>query len=309
MSATPRLVSVSRIWRAAPHNAFTDLIRWQGRWLCAFREGRSHAGSSGRVRVLESTDGTEWQSAALVSERGVDLRDPKLSLGGGGRLELLMGGSPVRSGAYLGRRPRIAFSSDGRSWSPPEPILAEGDWLWRSEVARGRHYGISYRLPSKRRWTVHLMAGAHGGAYREICELRVPGKPNEATIRFRDDGSALALVRRESGAARAWIGSSLPPYLTWSWVESAWRVGGPNFIFVPGGEAWAAARILRRGRPLVALCRMTERSLEPVLDLPSGGDCGYPGMVYHRGKLWLSYYSSHEKKTSIYLARVDIDCR
>jgi hypothetical protein len=27
-------------------------------------------------------------------------------------------------------------------------------------------------------------------------------------------------------------------------------------------------------------------------------------MVWHEGLLWLSYYSSHEEKTSIYLAKV-----
>ena len=38
-------------------------------------------------------------------------------------------------------------------------------------------------------------------------------------------------------------------------------------------------------------------------------EMGYPGMVWHNGKLWLSYYSSHEKpdlKASIYLAQVDV---
>ena len=33
-------------------------------------------------------------------------------------------------------------------------------------------------------------------------------------------------------------------------------------------------------------------------------DTSYPGLVWHEGQLWVSYYSSHEGKTSIYLARV-----
>jgi hypothetical protein len=49
---------------------------------------------------------------------------------------------------------------------------------------------------------------------------------------------------------------------------------------------------------------MTATSYEPVLELPSGGDTSYPGMVWHEGILWMSYYSSHEGKTSIYLARI-----
>ena len=52
-----------------------------------------------------------------------------------------------------------------------------------------------------------------------------------------------------------------------------------------------------------------------MLTLPGGGDCSYPGMIWHdyRGMvwhddlLWMSYYSSHEGKTSIYLAKIKID--
>jgi hypothetical protein len=36
------------------------------------------------------------------------------------------------------------------------------------------------------------------------------------------------------------------------------------------------------------------------------GDTSYPGMVWHDGLLWIPYYSSHEEKTSIYLARIRI---
>ena len=37
---------------------------------------------------------------------------------------------------------------------------------------------------------------------------------------------------------------------------------------------------------------------------PSGGDTSYAGLVWHDGLLWISYYASHEGKTSIYLAQV-----
>ncbi|MDB6124625.1 MAG: hypothetical protein JWQ71_3618 [Pedosphaera sp.] len=34
----PQLVSVQKIWHGDTHNAFTDLIRFQGKWFCTFRE-------------------------------------------------------------------------------------------------------------------------------------------------------------------------------------------------------------------------------------------------------------------------------
>ncbi|HUW42418.1 MAG TPA: sialidase family protein [Rectinemataceae bacterium] len=300
----PELVSFSAIWDRAPHNAFTDLALASGVWYCVFREGGNHAGGTGKIRVLRSDDGNLWESAALVAQRGVDLRDPKISGAPRGGLELLMGGTAMRSGEAVGRRPRIVSSDDGVAWTKPQSILEEGDWLWRTAWFEGRSYGVSYRLLGPSRWKVYLMASEDGHGYRELAELKVPGRPNETTLRFRGDGTALALVRRETGRGRAWIGSSRPPYRDWSWTESSRRVGGPNFLILPDGATWAATRIWRRGKPGVSICRMTESDLEPVLDLPSGGDCGYPGMVFHRGMLWASYYSSHEGKARIYLAKI-----
>ena len=54
---------------------------------------------------------------------------------------------------------------------------------------------------------------------------------------------------------------------------------------------------------------MTLESLEPDLWLPSGGDNGYEGFVYHDGLLWTSYYSSHEGNPAVYLAKIRIKDR
>ena len=68
---------------------------------------------------------------------------------------------------------------------------------------------------------------------------------------------------------------------------------------------WAAGR--RYGKKTATvLARMTRDSYEPVLTLPSGGDCSYPGMVWHDGLLWMSYYLSHEGKTGISLAKIKV---
>src|SRR5512144_916906 len=75
----PELISVAKIWDAGKHNAFTDLIRWHDKWYCTFREADAHVGGDGALRVLVSADGDKWESAALVTEKGIDLRDPKLS--------------------------------------------------------------------------------------------------------------------------------------------------------------------------------------------------------------------------------------
>src|SRR5437016_1559133 len=89
----PELVSVTKIWDRGPHNAFTDLIRWRGKWYCTFREADGHVGGDGKLRVLESTDGKTWEPVGLVQEEGIDLRDPKLSVTPDDRLMIVGGGS------------------------------------------------------------------------------------------------------------------------------------------------------------------------------------------------------------------------
>ena len=82
------------------------------------------------------------------------------------------------------------------------------------------------------------------------------------------------------------------------------------FAFLYGLETQNLLAFLHEEHPqtiALVLAHMTRNSYDPVLHLPSGGDCSYPGMVWHDGLLWMSYYSSHEGKTSIYLAKVRLN--
>jgi hypothetical protein len=315
----PELVSVKRIWNEAPHNAFTDLLWLGDRWFCAFRESDAHVGGDGRIRILVSTDGDQWKPAALVAEEGIDLRDPKLSITPDGRLMLVAGGSVYRGTRTLkGRQPRVAFSGDGSHWTPPARVLGEGDWLWRVTWHKGRAYGVSYNTAAKSDdgtprgdWSVTLVSSGDGLRFERVARLDVPGHPNETTLRFLDGDVMMALVRREAGNQRGWIGTSRPPYRQWEWHETEYRLGGPNFIQVPDGSLWASTRFYggpiggqQRQGTLTVLARMDRTSLSPILALPSGGDTSYAGMAWHDGLLWMSYYSSHEGKSGIYLAKI-----
>ena len=76
------ILSVQKIWNKARHNAFTDLVRFRGNWFCAFREAEHHwhPHDDGKIRILTSRNGKEWTSAALIAQKGEDLRDSKLSI-------------------------------------------------------------------------------------------------------------------------------------------------------------------------------------------------------------------------------------
>src|SRR5678815_2607483 len=100
------IIEVKKIWDAGAHNAFTDLVRWHDRWWCTFREAEDHVGGDGAIRILTSVDGTKWESAALLTEKGIDLRDPKFSVMPSGKLMLNCGGSIYEGKTLKGKRSR-----------------------------------------------------------------------------------------------------------------------------------------------------------------------------------------------------------
>jgi hypothetical protein len=82
-------------------------------------------------------------------------------------------------------------------------------------------------------------------------------------------------------------------------------LGGPNFIQSSAGDWIAAGRRSENGPPTeLSLLEIGRGRLLPLLTLPSGGDASYPGMVWYDEALWVSHYSSHEDRTSVYLARI-----
>lgn len=318
LPASPKLLDVRRIWDHAPHNAFTDLIFYKGRWLCTFRESQTHEmNEDGQIRIIDSPDGVDWSSCALLGIEGVDLRDPKLSIAPDGRL-LLLAGCTLRNreGQFVAHETRVAFSNDAREWTAWCPILERGEWLWRLTWKGAIGYGIAYRYSDsanrKSPWEITLFRTLDGVSYQAVTGLDVSGYPCEATVRFADKGQMIALVRREDQeSGGAWLGTSFAPYIQWSWRPLGLHLDGPDFVVAANAVIWAAGRILDPAQPgkdvwITALCRITDQDAQPLLTLPSAGDNSYPGLELQDKILWISYYSSHEHKTAIYLAKIQL---
>ena len=307
------LISVDRIWDRAQHNAFTDLVYFKGKFYCTFREGSGHIpGINGTVRVIASTDGQNWQSVAHLAEQGVDLRDPKLCVTPMGKLMISMGGSYYVGRTLGDREPRVSFSDEsGSTFSDPIPvdmpadIRTNGDWLWRVSWYKGSGYGVVYQA-NEGEWGIHLVSTKDGLSYQKITSFELDGKPNETTLRFANDGTMMALVRREGGDQEGMIGSSKPPYKDWAWHKLGARLGGPNMIQLPNGKWLAASRDYlpeKKYQTILALID-TEGGFKKIITLPSDRDTSYPGLVVKDGILYVSYYSGHEGRTSIYLAKL-----
>jgi hypothetical protein len=294
-------VEVQKIWDKAPHNAFTDLVRFHERWFCVFREGKTHVSPDGAIRVLTSEDGKKWESAVLVRSQSADLRDPKITLTPEGLLQLSAAGALHRPKGHT-HQSLVWFSKDGRDWGEPIEVADPNYWLWRVTWHKKTAYGIGYECGKKKE--VRLYKSADGRKFEPLVEtLLDKGYPNESALVFLPDDTCLCLLRRDE--ANGLLGSAKPPYKEWTWKDLGRRIGGPNLSRLPDGRIIAVVRLYdRKVRTAVCAVDGDAGKLDELLALPSGGDTSYPGLVWHDGMLWVSYYSSHEERTSIYLAKV-----
>jgi hypothetical protein len=304
LNGSLKLLSTQLIWDAAPHNAFTDLIRLNDRWFCAFREGEKHVSPDGALRIITSQDGKTWQSAARIESANSDLRDAKLTVTPDGRL-MLCGAGALHDRSQKTHQSLAWFSSDGFTWSDPVEIGDPNVWLWRVTWHRNLALGIGYGCGDDR--FARLYQSKDGTHFDTLVDrLFTEGYPNESSIVF-DGQKAICLLRRDGNPNTAQIGTALPPYTHWDWKDLGVRIGGPHMLLLPDGRLIAAVRLLTP-KPRTSLCWIDpdQGTLTEALQLPSGGDTSYAGLVLDDKTLWVSYYSSHESKTSIYLSKVEV---
>ncbi len=309
--------TITRVWDAALHNAFTDLIRFNNHWYISHREGTGHVPQKdntgdGTTRIIRSSDGETWTSVALLEKADWDLRDPKMSITPKGELMVIMGASDYDGRDMQRRMPHVSFSADGKNFSQPSPVRVDStlasdwNWIWRITWYRDTGYGINYQVePGSDQSIAWLIKTSNGINYEAVTQLNLEGLPNEATIRFDNNGGMYMIIRRERDDQEGYIGYSTSPYTEWHWNSLGFRLGGPNFILLPDQSMIMGTRVYPEEGYQTALFEVdTSGYIQALLTFPSGGDNSYPGMVWYNDTLWFSYYSSHEEKTAIYLAKM-----
>jgi len=268
----------------------------------------------GEIRIIVSDDGVVWKSIALINKKGFDLRDAKLSVTPDKRLMVLMGGSIYDKGEMRGRIPHVSFSDKkGEIFSDPVPvridenIQTDEDWVWRVTWHKKIGYGVLYQcfgLPTNE-CSVFLVKTKDGVNYQSVTKLEVTGRPNEATVEMLKKDKMRIILRREANNANGYLGYSGKDFTEWSWNDLGIRLGGPDIITLPNGKTVIGSRSFRDNKPYTSLFGLDNNNRAVhLLELPSGNDTSYPGFIVKGDELWVSYYSGHEGKTSIYLAKI-----
>lgn len=304
---TLKLLSVEKIWSKAPHNAFTDLVRYRDQWVCSFREAPKHDGGvpDSRLRILTSPDGAKWTDAGQLSDPRGDIRDAQLSITPDGRLMLLT--AIQLFDKEKGKHQSLAFFTDDlKTWDGPHDVGERDYWLWGITWHKGVGYSIGYN--SAAGYVAKLYTTRDGLKFDVLVEKVEPPKPNESAIDFAGD-TAWCLLRV---FGPAYLGTAQPPYNQWKWIKLTEPVGGPELLILPEGHLLGAGRRYLPDKTWkTSLLWIDPQSgqIDEALQFLSGGDCSYPGLVLHDGVLYVSFYSSHEGigKSSIYFAKVAIE--
>ncbi len=312
------------------HNAFPDLIKYNGSYYASFREGDSHGSHTdfGKIRILrgnynETIHEWKWENEALLSSHTYDFRDPKFFVDSDDRLRLIFDGSIIGFEDTTDQMiPHVASQVDGewkveKALIDPQMKCDKGQWIWRItwNPQDNCGYGFSYSIDSPEKAAVlTLVKTTDGIRFEKVVDISVD-KPkeglSESTIRFKEDGTAVALIRSQRHGLIG-TASSESDYKEWSFEVVPFRVGGPNFLISDGNlKMWAATRhfFVNPDNTLdetTIVAAMDKKRLVPLLCLKSYGDGSYPGMVLEEdGSMTILYYtSSEDEKSNIYVTRV-----
>lgn len=327
----PPVVEVQNVRRVidnGEHNAFTDLIRWQGRFWLTFRscpDGHMvHSTSS--IIVLTSEDAKTWNTVHQFSVPLRDTRDPHF-LAFKGKLFVYTGtwysgkGKLARAGYDINKHLGFAvWTEDGKAWTAPQQMEGTyGHYIWRA-VTDGK---TAYLCGRRKRNYSEAESGAGGtsileGALLESTDglnwkfrsLFQNEGGNETAFQLLSDKTILAVSREKGSTAQ--LARSQPPYRIWERKQLPIFVGGP-LLAKWGGRLLVGGRRNTADGPKTALYWLINEELELFAELDSGGDNSYPGFVPLDAQHGLvSWYSSHEQDangqaiTAIYLADVVI---
>jgi len=305
------LVSNELVYDSVPHAAFTDLILHNKVFYLTFRSANDHGDSGGgTIKILSSHNLKNWNYVSTVQLNNYDLRDPKLFLDKDNNIVVSCHALWYSSTGYLMGKKQLYYTlNEDKSRVNLGYNLNISFWPWRTTLINDKYYSIGY---SKRNNVLKLFESSNYFSYSTKCNLdSLSSIYNESTIRLHQD-KLYALTRGHDDAAFAVVNlASKACDIQWNNIPIK-NFGGPNFLvykgkFIIGGrENVGKSSSSVFDRTSLFLYDPITQKLERLIILPSGGDTGYPGMVLEKNKLYISYYTTNEGKSKIYLATLNL---
>lgn len=323
-AATPevQVENIRRAFHNGEHNAFTDLVRWQGKFWLTFRSSPEGHGvfPSGSVIVLTSDDTKTWRQVHRFSVAERDTRDPHFLIFKGMLFvytgAAYVGKEQVRGTEWNAHYGYATWTTDGTNWAKAKALEGTyGHYIWRAAAFDDKAYLCARRwrghIPGSDRTTMEaaLLESDDGLTWRFRSFIQET-EGNETSMLFQPNGTLLSVSRTNNSYAI--LGRTPPPYQDWTRQTLNGYIGGPVLArwgdrFVVGGRR----RVGPEGKAVTSLMWLDGTNLTTFAELPSGGDNSYPGFVeLDDGRGLISWYSTHEKGpdgkpfTAVYLAEL-----
>lgn len=301
--ALARPLEVRKIVADGRHNAFTAMRRFKGELWLAFRSGEAHNSATADVVVLRSKDGNDWKPA-LKFDVAKDDRDPQFVVTDK-RLYLYV---PAMDGPVL--TTWLRHTDDGETWSEPQKIYEPQFILWKPMVHDGVFYAAAHKKDESsggKGREVHLVKSADGIKWEKVSTIRAGNWESETTLFIDDKHHATAFLRQKYGSPQAQVLESDPPYTNWSAKAADVNHFSGHSVHTFRGVTYLLSRTMGPGKETGSMIyTFAEGKLKPYCKLPSGGDCAYLEAVEDGPNMLVSYYSTHEGTTNIYLAKVPL---
>lgn len=301
------------VWNKAPFNSFTDLIKYNGSYYCAFREGSTHTSYDGKIRIVTSTDSKTWNSFCLLSLKNEDLRDPHFFIDSNNILSL------STSGRQKNSRENFLYKFQNGTFADNGQINADSVYyLWSFSKFNNSIYSIGYNVYQPCYSTLNsndlkIRLFKNGN---EACGIfdSLPLHswitsafvcPSEASMVFTPDSTLIAIVRDQDVLGYSHIGISKYPFTNFTWKKFPYYIRGPKLALLPDGRLFiAGASLINLYETYYAIVNpANDYAVETVKTFPSAGDSGYPGVIIEGNSVLISYYSSHEGNARVYIDR------
>ncbi len=322
-----RVYNVRRVFHNGEHNAFTDLIRFKGKFYLTFRscpDGHMvHPTAS--IIILSSADAKEWKQMHRFRVQKRDTRDPHFLVfkdtlfvytGTWYSGETSLKYEDYDLNKHLGY---AAWSEDGAKWR--SPIMLEGTfghYIWRANTFDGKAYLCGRR---KKNFAIaprgegsiveSAMLESEDGLIWRTRALFQEVRGDEIAFQFEADGGVIAIGRR--GRDKAQLLRSERPYTQWERKDLDRYIGGPLLTRWDGRYIVGGRKTVGDRGPKTSMCWLVNDQLHEFAELPSGGDNSYPGFVeLSPNRAIMSWYSSHERDANgkaipaIYMADLEI---
>lgn len=323
-----KVENIRRVFHDGQHNAFTDLVRYQGKLYLAFRscpDGHMVHPTSSIIILTSEDDGLHWEKVHQFRVKLRDTRDPhflvfqdKLLVYTGTWYsgETTLPTSQYDLNQHLGY---AAWTRDGKNWQ--SPVMLEGTfghYVWRAAASDGKAYlcgrrkiDFDVRPRGEGPEVESLMLESDDGLIWRKRAVFQEREGDETAFLFLADKSILGVGRR--GRHHAQILRSNPPYANWTRTDLDRYIGGPLLVTWGDRIVVGGRKTIGDAGPKTALYWLQGDSLVEFAELPSGGDNSYPGFVsFGPNKALVSWYSSHEVDdqgnsiTAIYLADLTV---